>query len=169
MGAFVLLAFVIAHVYLTTTGDKPLTSIKAMLTGWEVLDIDENQERLAHLPDAVVGSSAGYYRLDILGNIIDVNEAWLQLYKYDNRDEIIGKHFSMTRKQTDQNQLMDIFSNVIEGASISSQAVVRLCKDGSTGKHILSANPIFDEKKVVGMEGFILDTTKLDDHATSKD
>ena len=173
LGAFILLAFVIAHVYLTTTGDKPLTSIKAMLTGWEVLDIDEKQERLAHLQDAVVGSSAGYYRLDILGNIIDVNDAWLQLYKYDNRDEIIGKHFSVTRKQADLNQLRDIFSEVIEGASISSQAMVRQCKDGSTARHILSANPIFDEKKVVGMEGFILDTTKLDtkldDHATSKD
>ncbi len=169
LGAFILLAFVIAHVYLTTTGDKPLTSIKAMLTGWEVLDIDETQERMEHLQDAVVGSSAGYYRLDIQGNIIDVNEAWLKLYKYDNRDEIIGKHFSVTRKQTDLNKLKDIFSEVMEGASISSHAVVRQCKDGSTARHILSANPIFNEKKVVGMEGFILDTTKLDDHVTSKD
>ncbi len=34
-GAFLLIAFVIGHVYLTTTGYKPLSSIKAMLSGWE--------------------------------------------------------------------------------------------------------------------------------------
>ena len=34
-GAFMMLAFVIAHVYLTTTGHTPTSHIKAMITGWE--------------------------------------------------------------------------------------------------------------------------------------
>ena len=34
-GAFVLLAFLIAHVYLTTTGETPTANLKAMITGWE--------------------------------------------------------------------------------------------------------------------------------------
>lgn len=34
-GAFMMLVFVIVHVYLTTTGHTPLAHIKAMLTGWE--------------------------------------------------------------------------------------------------------------------------------------
>ncbi len=33
--AFMMLAFVIAHVYLATTGHTPLAHIKAMITGWE--------------------------------------------------------------------------------------------------------------------------------------
>jgi thiosulfate reductase cytochrome b subunit len=34
-GAFMMLIFFIAHVYLTTTGHTPLAHIKAMITGWE--------------------------------------------------------------------------------------------------------------------------------------
>lgn len=37
-GAFALLAFVIGHVYLTTTGHRPLGALKAMVTGWEVVE-----------------------------------------------------------------------------------------------------------------------------------
>ncbi len=39
--AFFFVFFVIAHVYLTTTGYKPLSAIKAMLTGWEEMSDHE--------------------------------------------------------------------------------------------------------------------------------
>jgi thiosulfate reductase cytochrome b subunit len=35
LGAYMMLLFVIAHIYLTTTGATPLAHIKAMITGWE--------------------------------------------------------------------------------------------------------------------------------------
>jgi thiosulfate reductase cytochrome b subunit len=38
VGAFVFLIFIIAHVYLTTTGHTPTAHIKAMITGWEEVD-----------------------------------------------------------------------------------------------------------------------------------
>lgn len=41
IGAFALVAFLIGHVYLTTTGHTPLTNIKAMLTGYENMPDDE--------------------------------------------------------------------------------------------------------------------------------
>ncbi len=37
-GAFMMLLFVIAHVYLTTTGHTPTSHIKAMITGWEEVE-----------------------------------------------------------------------------------------------------------------------------------
>ena len=40
LGAFGLVAFLIGHVYLTTTGHTPLTNIKAMLTGGEDIEDD---------------------------------------------------------------------------------------------------------------------------------
>lgn len=43
IGAFALIAFVIAHVYLTTTGHKPLAAIKAMITGWEELEHNDGE------------------------------------------------------------------------------------------------------------------------------
>lgn len=43
-GALGLIAFVIGHVYLTTTGHTPLTNIKAMVTGWEEVEDEDMDE-----------------------------------------------------------------------------------------------------------------------------
>jgi thiosulfate reductase cytochrome b subunit len=42
--AFMMLIFMIAHIYLATTGHTPLAHIKAMITGWE--DMDEPRSDL---------------------------------------------------------------------------------------------------------------------------
>lgn len=46
LGAFALVAFLIGHVYLTTTGHTPLTNLKAMVTGWE--DLHDEAHAGAH-------------------------------------------------------------------------------------------------------------------------
>jgi thiosulfate reductase cytochrome b subunit len=38
IGAFLMLAFLISHLYLITTGHTPTSQIKAMVTGWEEID-----------------------------------------------------------------------------------------------------------------------------------
>jgi thiosulfate reductase cytochrome b subunit len=43
--AYLMMAFVVAHVYLTTTGHTPLSNIKAMITGWEELETDSGKHR----------------------------------------------------------------------------------------------------------------------------
>lgn len=43
LGAFLILAFLVIHVYMTTTGRTPLSNIKAMLTGYE--EIEEENKR----------------------------------------------------------------------------------------------------------------------------
>ena len=40
MAAFGLMAFLVGHVYLATTGHTPLTNLKAMITGWEDIHDD---------------------------------------------------------------------------------------------------------------------------------
>ena len=42
-GAFLLVAFVIAHVYLITTGSTVTSNLKAMITGFE--ELEEQQEK----------------------------------------------------------------------------------------------------------------------------
>ncbi len=45
LGAYLVLMFAIIHVYMTTTGTTPLSNIKAMITGYEELEIiDEEKE-----------------------------------------------------------------------------------------------------------------------------
>ncbi len=45
IGAFILLAFVIVHLYLITTGQTITSNLKAMLTGWEELEEEENHPK----------------------------------------------------------------------------------------------------------------------------
>ncbi len=156
-GAFLLLSFVIAHVYLTTTGDTPLSSIKAMLTGWEVVDVDEKEERMKHLQQAVDESAAGYYRIDREGKIVDVNEAWLEMFKCKDKSKVIGKHYAFTRDKKDLKELDDIVNRVFNGETFTGLPATRICMDGTKGKHLLSANPVIEDGKITGMEGFILD------------
>jgi thiosulfate reductase cytochrome b subunit len=41
IGAFFLISFVIVHVYLITTGHTPTSNLKAMITGYEVIDHED--------------------------------------------------------------------------------------------------------------------------------
>ncbi len=41
LGAFALLAFTIIHVYMTTTGHTPTSHIKAMITGWDYVEVTD--------------------------------------------------------------------------------------------------------------------------------
>jgi thiosulfate reductase cytochrome b subunit len=43
LGAFMMLVFLIAHVYLITTGDTVWSHMKAMITGWEEIDTDSEE------------------------------------------------------------------------------------------------------------------------------
>lgn len=44
LGAFLLVAFLIVHLYLITTGRTVFTNLKAMITGWEEMEDDEVKE-----------------------------------------------------------------------------------------------------------------------------
>jgi thiosulfate reductase cytochrome b subunit len=43
-GAFLLVAFLVGHLYLITTGRTPLSNLKAMITGWEELEAEPRAE-----------------------------------------------------------------------------------------------------------------------------
>lgn len=45
LGAFLMVAFLIAHLYLTTTGDTIFSNIKAMITGYEELEDEHTEEQ----------------------------------------------------------------------------------------------------------------------------
>ncbi|NOY55231.1 MAG: hypothetical protein GXP34_04510 [Actinobacteria bacterium] len=43
LGAWLFVAFIILHVYLTTTGATPLAAIRAMISGWETIEVHEEE------------------------------------------------------------------------------------------------------------------------------
>ncbi len=71
-GAFLLFSFVIAHIYLTTTGHRPLSSIKAMITGWEEMDDETIKERLAnHIEIALLKTKSEFKSEESRSEILD--------------------------------------------------------------------------------------------------
>jgi Ni,Fe-hydrogenase I cytochrome b subunit len=44
IGAFLLVIFLIVHVYMTTTGSTPVANIEAMITGYEDIEDDSDSE-----------------------------------------------------------------------------------------------------------------------------
>jgi PAS domain S-box-containing protein len=129
-----------------------------------VIDIDEKEARMQHINKAIEDSVAGYYRIDLDGNIVDVNDAWLRMYKCNNRAEIIGKHYSFSREESALDELNEIVNKVLKGESVTAKKAIRKCLDGSLGMHLLSANPVYDDNnKIIGMEGFILDIVEQEE------
>jgi formate dehydrogenase gamma subunit len=49
IAAFLLVSFIITHLYLITTGEKVTTNLKAMLTGYEELDEHHDEEKRSSL------------------------------------------------------------------------------------------------------------------------
>lgn len=45
LGAFGLLAFGIVHVYMTTTGQTPLSNLRSMITGYEIVEEEDGDKR----------------------------------------------------------------------------------------------------------------------------
>ena len=58
----------------------------------------ESEERFRKI---VKGARAGYFFVDRNGLWKDVNEAWLEMHGYSSREEVIGKHFSLTQIDED--------------------------------------------------------------------
>jgi len=59
-GAFLLVGFIVVHVYLTTTGHRPLSAIKAMITGWEEMSDEDAEIALEeNLKVALIASRKG--------------------------------------------------------------------------------------------------------------
>ena len=199
-GAYFLVVFVIVHVYLTTTGHKPLSAIIAMITGWEEVDekgaramlademevalkitkarlktdgdkselldkaLAETEEKLGvkkeeKFRDVVANSGAGYFRINCDGIYEEVNKSWASLYKFNSPEDVIGKHYSLSRSPEEFEELEITFNKVRKGETIPHGEVTRICQDGSIGHHTVTMTPVVQNKKVVGVEGFILDTT----------
>jgi PAS domain S-box-containing protein len=110
--------------------------------------------------EIVEHTQAGYFYMDLEGKFQHVNNAWLRMHSYDSPDEIIGKHFAVTQVEADQKKAQHNVEKLLSGETIPSGEFSRRCKDGSVGYHTFSAKPILKGNQVVGLEGFLIDTTE---------
>ena len=119
------------------------------------LQESENRNR-----EIINNSTAGYFYIDQEGLFRKVNPTWLRLHKYDNADEVIGKHFGITQADMDLKSAKKIVEEILKGDQVPSGEFSRLCKDGSIGYHNFSCNKVIKDGRVIGLEGFLIDNTE---------
>ncbi len=78
---------------------------------------------------------AGYFYIDRQGLFQYVNPAWLKMHKYDNANEVIGKHFAITQIDTGLERAQKIVEELLKGTVIQTGEFSRRCKDNSIGYH----------------------------------
>lgn len=108
----------------------------------------------------VENSQAGYFFVDLNGQWKDVNEAWLKMHGYSSREEVIGKHFSLTQVDGDMEAAQKNVERLLSGEPIPAGEFSRRRKDGSIAYHTFSAGPVIKGGQIVGLEGFIIDDTE---------
>ncbi len=119
---------------------------------------EKNEQRLNSI---IENTQAGYFFINNKGLFERVNKAWLELYKYNSYDEVIGKHFTEVQKIED----IEASRAFVEGIrnnnpSFTSGEFSRKCNDDSIGYHTFTAGPVFDQGEIIGIEGFLIDITE---------
>lgn len=129
-------------------------------------DITERQVALSALRDSaarfrgiVDNTQAGYFFIDSEGCFRHVNTAWLQMHGYDAPEEILGKHYSVTQESAELPVSNRIVERLLAGQAVPDGEISRLCRDGTVGYHTYTARPVIQGGEVIGLEGFLIDTT----------
>ena len=85
-------------------------------------DITDRQDAEARLKaqserfkEIIDNTDAGYFRVGIEGNFEDVNPAWLRMYGYSRREDIIGQHFSSVQLPQDRAKAENFFKALMRG------------------------------------------------------
>jgi PAS domain S-box-containing protein len=116
------------------------------------------QESEKRFQSIIANAHAGYFFINDKGLYQQVNAAWLQLHKYKSPNDIIGQHFSITHAEVEKAK--QIFGQAMDGQFLPSFEFSRRCKDGSSGHTTASISSVYREGRIIGLEGFIIDTTE---------
>jgi len=119
--------------------------------------LEESESRFRGI---VESTSVGYCHIGRDGLFRYVNDAWLKMHKFSSSDEVVGKHNSIADPPPDQEQINVRIEKLFKEKTILTGEARRLCKDGSIGYHTYSANPVIRDGEVVGLDGFLIDTTE---------
>ena len=117
----------------------------------------EKSDHVTHLRNIITQIPAGYFYINCEGYIQEVNNAWLRMYGYESRDEVLGKHFTVVKVESESKAVNAHLAELKRGVPISSGQFACRRKDGTVGYHIFSAQPVVYSGEIVGSEWFIID------------
>ena len=115
----------------------------------------ESEERFRQI---VEDAPFGYYRVGKDGLWQYVNSEYERLHGF-SRQEIIGQSFELTQPDDFKAQASDNVRRALAGQTVKGE-LGRHFKDGSFGYHEFSIHPVYQDREIVAVEGFINDLTE---------
>ncbi len=137
--------------------DLATTTAQVIQTSIATEALRESETRFRRI---VESTQTGYFYVNREGRFLHVNDAWLRMHKYTSPDEVIGQHFTLTQPEINLEEAQKNVAKLLSGEPIPTGEIARRCKDGSICYHTFSASPVIQDGQVVGLEGFIIDTTE---------
>jgi PAS domain S-box-containing protein len=118
----------------------------------------ESEERFRAI---VESAGAGYFRIGRDGCFSAVNDAWLRMHGLASAEEIVGRSFAETQEPGMVAAARAVVDTLLGGGSVPPGEFSRRLKDGSIAYHSFSVHPVRQNGEIVGLEGFLIDTTAL--------
>lgn len=97
---------------------------------------------------------------DLKGKLLNVNEAYVKLYKFNNKEEILNKTQRIISSPKTPNVVYEDMWNTICMDKIWSGEITNLARDGSEVFIHLTITPIFENSSKIGYMGFSLDRSQ---------
>ncbi len=104
-------------------------------------------------------SMDGIYQVDSSGHMVYCNTALTAMLDYE-RDEMIGRHFSMFVPESEVPRVQEQVSIVLRGESLNAEVTVR-DKHGNLMPVFFSAVPNRSNGEITGLTGILKDVTSL--------
>jgi len=122
-----------------------------------VQDITERRraaERLRFLSSVVEQSSEGMAVADLEGNLIYVNQAWVEMHGYESPEELTGQHLSVFHDPEQLKNEVEPFNEMVMENGYHKGEVGHIRKDGKPFPTLMTTTLIKDESgKPIALSG----------------
>jgi len=119
------------------------------------------QDSVERFRSIVEGAQAGYFRIDLQGQIVDENPAFLILHRMKSPSESRGRRFEDLIAISDRPRARGLVLQSLGGRTVSVAELARDLGSGKVGFETISLRPIQEGGQICGAEGFVIDTTDL--------
>jgi len=122
-------------------------------------DVVDTQKRFMNI---VKNTEAAYFFINKEGIVIEINKAFLKLYKYDNENEVLGKNIADIQRNQKKEAVENFINQILENnPNFLSGEFERINKDNTTGFNSFSVRPVTSQGEIIGIEGFLIDITQI--------
>ncbi|HPV39764.1 MAG TPA: PAS domain S-box protein [Spirochaetota bacterium] len=128
------------------------------LRGEHEVTLEELQESEERFRSIIENAPFGYYRVDLRGLFEYINTEWERMFGL-SRDDVIGRHFSITQSGEGRRQTEDQIGRVLAGETVRGEFGMRR-KDGMMVYQTYYSQPLYHRGEIVGAEGFLNDITE---------